>query len=67
MQLDRALAYESRGQGFESSQARHSLYAYRIFLQSNMIAGREVFPAHFLNQIYQLKLQSAKFIVYVVP
>ena len=31
MQLDRALDYESRGQGFESSQARHSLEKFYFF------------------------------------
>jgi len=32
-----------------------------------MIAGRVVFPPHLFNQINQLKLQNAKFTVYVVP
>ena len=36
-QLDRALDYESRGQGFESSRARHFIIAYRIFLNTDTL------------------------------
>ena len=60
MQLDRALEYESSGQGFESSQARQSSKNYNIFWRSNMVSKWAFYESHIATTIHQLDVQSGK-------